>query len=803
MRKTIGTPIVLLAIVVLAACGGGGESETLPPAATQPAPTTPTQPGPTTPNPAPDPTSPPLVQSDPQPQSVVSGAAASFTVSSANASAYRWQTSIDDGATWSDIPQAIAATLTLPRVTMSDTATRYRVILTNANGTTVSEAARLDVTPRLRLLAGALGGYGFRDGPAAESRLNFPRGVVTGADGSVYVADGINHVIRVFHSDGTLNTVAGVPGLRGRVDGPSATAKFSNPRSIAVDRAGSLWVIDQDTCWLRKIAGGQVISVADLGGGNCLATSTTGATYNPSEVAIGPSGDVFVSDENRHVIRRIEASGAVTVYAGSEAEAGTDDGARLSARLQSPRGLAFDSAGNLYVADRGNGTIRRIAGDGTVTTFAGTPGAQGHADGVGTSARFNRPHALAVQGAALWVTDTTSHVLRRIDLSSAAVETVAGSPGNAGLLDGRGANALLNWPAGIAVERSGSLVIGDAGNNMLRRVSTAGEVVRIAGQPNPAGESDGVGAAARFTWTNSLAADATGNVYAMETQGTTVRKIALDGTVSTLAGKANEAGVVDGIGTMARFSHQGTIATGSDGSIYVAHFSTSPEACLVRKIFPSGLTMTVAGRLGFFGCAPRDGDISVAVLDYPSGIAVSTTGVIAVTEGTISCAIRQISGNTVSTLVERNKCEVRDGARGVARVASPVAPAYDAAGAIVFADARATARTLVRKLNPDGSIETIAGSLETGNADGVGPAARFESITAIAIDSKGRIFVLDSGNHAVRMIDQNRRVRTLIGWETGPRVVLGEAGSLNYPEGLALLPNGGLAISSEFAVLTD
>lgn len=775
----------------LAACGGGGGASAPTPGTPSPTPTS-------TPTPAPSPSDPPVVTTPPQAQSAIAGASVTLSVSSANATAYRWQFSADDGVAWDDIPGATASSLTLPKVVLADTATQYRVVLSNGNGTTSSASAVLDVKPNVRLLAGALGGHGFRDGGLADSRLNGPRSAAVDKDGNVYVADGGNHVIRRMAPNGAMTTVAGTPGQPGRVDGAALSARFDNPRSIAVDGNGVLWVVDQGTCWLRRIANGQVTSFADLGSSNCFRMGAQlPGQYNPTEVAVGPGGDVFVSDDFRHVVRRISTSGAISVFAGTEEYSGSGDGPRTTAQFYGPRGLAFDAAGNLYVADRRNNAIRRIAADGMVTTYAGMAGSPGNVDAAGGSARFSAPVGIAAAGGSLWVSDAAFNVVRRIDIASATVITVAGDPGRDGFADGRGANARFRFPAGIGADAAGNVLVADTNNNMIRRVSPAGDVVRVAGQTDPQGESDGAGGAARFTWANAIAADAIGNVYAIEWYGSTVRKISPDGVVTTLAGKAGEWGNEDGTGSAARFSVFGAIAAGSDGAMYVAHGQSDSDGCMVRRVAPSGQTITVAGSRT--RCGSRNGDIAVAELWYPTGIAVSSTGTIAVTESNFTCAIRQVAGRVVSTLVDRTVCEVRDGAAGVARVALPAAPAYEASGSLVFADTR----SMVRRLKPDGSIETVAGSVEAGNVDGVASAARFQDITGLAVDPAGRIYVLDSGNHSVRLIDRNGRVRTLVPLRVGPRVVLGENGSLNTPMGLALLPGGGIAVSSEFAIVTD
>lgn len=750
-------------------------------------------------------TAPPVIASQPQAQVVGAGTSATFSVSSVNATTYRWQSSPDAGATWTDVAGATASSLTLPTVSLVDGATQFRVLLTNANGTTASSVVSLNVRPNLRLLAGALGGQGYRDGTPAESRLKGPRGVAGDAAGNVYVTDG-NHVIRRIAPNGTMTTVAGTPGQPGRVDGPAAAAKFDSPRSIALDASGALWVVDQGTCFLRRIAQGQVTSFADLGSENCFPMgSQRPDQYNPTEVAIGPGGDIFVADDSRHVIRRVDASGAVSVYAGTEGVQGSADGPRTSAQFYSPRGLAVDAAGTLYVADWRNHTVRRIAADGSVTTLAGTAGSAGHVDSVGAAARFTYPRGVAIAGGYLVVSES-AHVIRRIDLATGAVTTLAGQAGVSGFADGIGTAARFAEPYGVAIDAAGTAYVADANNHMVRRVSAAGVVTRLAGQMDPVGSADGTGAAARFSTANQITVDAAGNLYAGERfagrnsagerYGSTIRKISPAGVVTTLAGAPGLGGSYDGIGSEARFDGTRYIAVTRDGTVYVAGDRTDHD-CLIRRVSPAGEVLTIAGIRG--SCYRRDGNpVEARFLPF-TGIAVDSAGNVAVAE--IVCGIRLVVGAMTSTVAGGGDkaCAVVDGPAAVATIAEPHALVFEPSGALLFADRG----PVVRRLKTDGSIETVAGSAAAGNADGTGAEARFQDITAMAVDAAGRIHVVDSGNHAVRLIEAGGRVRTLIPLNVGPRVVLGEGGSLNAPIGIALLPGGAIAVTSEFGVLMD
>lgn len=764
--------------LALGSCGGGGSSSApLPPA------------------PAPVP-APPTIATQPPPFSAAAGSAASVSVVANNATTYQWQRSVDAGTTWADLALANSATLSLPITGLIDSGTQYRVVAANSVGSVTSAAAQLTVRPSLRLLAGAIGGAGYLDATGATARFDAPRGVAVDSSGNLFVADGSNHVIRRITPAGVVTTYAGTPNVSGRTDGPAATARFDTPRSIAVDAAGTLWVIDQGTCFLRRIAAGMVTSVASLNVGGCyLASTATFGAADPAEVAVGPSGDVFVSDRVRHVIRRIDGNGTVTLFAGGELVVGSSDGPRLGgATFKAPRGLTFDAAGNLYVADSGNFTVRRIATDGTVTTVAGTALQGGHVDAVGPAARFNGPRGLALAGAQrLIVSDVNDETIRQIDLPSQAVTTLAGSAGMIGSADGTGPAARFYAPFGLAADTAGTTYVADTNNHMVRRIDTAGVVSRVAGQPDQTGSADGAGSIARFAGSNPIVADAAGNLYMADGNNYLIRKISTAGAVSTLAGAAGVAGSSDGPGSTARFNYPTSVALDGASNVYVSDAFNHT----IRRISSSGVVSTIAGATGVSGDV--DGPAAVARFGNVTHIAADTAGNVVIAEQTI-CRIRRLSAaGVVSTLAgDGSTCSLVDGPPGIGGVGLVTAMLYETSGSVVFVDENVR----VRRLKTDGSIETIAGSGE-GNIDGPGATAAFQLITALAQDNAGRIYVADSGNHSIRLIKPDRTVSTLVPRAPRPNVVLGEPPALRYPTGIALLPGNAIAITSEGAVLVD
>lgn len=272
-------------------------------------------------------------------------------------------------------------------------------------------------------LAGTAGLPGSADGTGAAARFNFPVGLAVDGAGNVYVADARNFAIRKITPAGVVTTLAGSPSQFGSGDGPGSTARFFLPYGIAVDGAGTLYVADSGNQLIRKITPEGVVSTLAGGVGQEGFVNGTGIAARfrvPFGVAVDGAGNVYVADSGNHAIRRITAAGVVSTVAGSVGTSGAVDGPAATARFSQPRGLAVDAAGNIFVADYANSIIRHITTSGVVSTIAGTPGVQGEVNSVGATARFYEPTGIAVDGAAIYVADTSNNLVRRGQPASTA-----------------------------------------------------------------------------------------------------------------------------------------------------------------------------------------------------------------------------------------------------------------------------------------------------------------------------------------------------------------------------------------------
>jgi sugar lactone lactonase YvrE len=304
--------------------------------------------------------------------------------------------------------------------------------------------------------------------------------------------------------------------------------------------------------------------------GSADGTGSAARFNAPNGVAVDSAGNVYVADYSNDTIRKVTPGGVVTTLAGLAGSPGGADGTGGAARFNAPNGVAVDGAGNLYVADKGNDTIRTVTPSGVVTTLAGLAGNPGSADGMGSAAQFNNPTGVALDSAGnVYVADYHNDTIRKIT-PAGVVTTLAGLAGNPGSADGTGSQARFYNPGGVAVDATGNVYVADQFNQTIRKITPAGVVTTLAGQVETAGSADGTGSAARFYFPTAVAVDSAGNVYVGDQSNDTIRRVTPGGVVTTLAGLGGNPGSADGIGSQARFAMPSGVALDSAGYLYVA-----------------------------------------------------------------------------------------------------------------------------------------------------------------------------------------------------------------------------------------
>jgi uncharacterized protein YjiK len=297
-------------------------------------------------------------------------------------------------------------------------------------------------------------------------------------------------------------------------------------------------------------------------------TGSAASFNNPQGVAVDAAGNIYIADSFNHLVRKTTPAGVTTTFAGA-GTLGFSGGTLTTAQFYSPQGLAFDGSGNLYVADQGNNAIYKVTTTGTVTILAGT-GLAGYINGAGAVARFNAPQGVATDAAGnVYVADRGNNMVRKIT-TAGVVSTFAGT-GAYTLADGDGPTvAAFNRPTGVAVDAAGNVYVTDQGNTALRKITTAGVVSTLIGN---------ITTTALLNSLSGIALDAQGNMYLTDQTGR-ILLINTQNILFTLAGKANTSGFLDGSKTTALFSTPTSIAVDASKNIYVADYNNNR----IRKV---------------------------------------------------------------------------------------------------------------------------------------------------------------------------------------------------------------------------
>jgi sugar lactone lactonase YvrE len=387
------------------------------------------------------------------------------------------------------------------------------------------------------------------------------------------------------------------------------------------------------------------------GNGSADGVGTDAQFYKPQGIAVDTNGNIYVADTENCIIRKITPPGVVTTIAGFARHSGSDDGTNSSARFNSPYGVAVDLAGNVYVADTFNCTIRKMTPVGTnwvVTTLAGLAGASGTNNGTGSAARFVYPMSAAVDSAGnVYVPDSsltnTDYAIRKVTPAGVVTTLAAGfiSPGGvavdsatnvyvtddayqtickitpAGVVTTLAAG--FSYPCGVAVDSAGNLYVADTDSCTIRKVTPAGVVTTLAGLAYSGGDADGTGTNAQFRYPCGVVVNRAGNVYVADTANGLIRKVTSAGVVTTVAGTISiSRGSAGGTGSAARFSSPNGPAVDSDGNVYVADTGNNT----IREVTSSGVVSTIAGVAGVYGT--NDGVGTEAHFFAPSGVAVDS-----------------------------------------------------------------------------------------------------------------------------------------------------------------------------------
>jgi NHL repeat len=463
---------------------------------------------------------------------------------------------------------------------------------------------------------------------------------------------------------------------------------------------------------------------------------------------------------------------------------------------------AIDATFSAYVSSTANGashfaTAATFTSSCTgVTTFAGGLGSGAAA----TSIRMS-PRAVAVDGtSAVAVADSDSNAARSIDTASRDAVVTAGT-GAAGARGdgGPGTSAELSSPFGIAIDADGTTYVADRANNKVRKITSAGTISTFAGTGTAGSGGDGGAAtAATLNLPRGVAVHG-GSVYIAETGGHRIRKVAADGTISTVAGTGTAgAGGDGGPATSAQLSSPQAVAVAADGTLYVADTGNNK----VRRIGTGGTISTFAGT-GTAGAGGDGAAATAATLSGPTGVAVDAAGNVLIGDTANNKVRRVATSGTISTFAGTGTAGgAGDGAAATAaQLSAPRGVAVDSAGVVYIAD---YGNFKVRRVSASGTISTFGGTGVQGSAlgtvgdGGAATSAQLNQPWNVTVDSAGNVYVADTENHKIRKVTPSGTISTLAG--TGTAGSTGDGGpatsaQLDTPQGVAVDADGNVFIA--------
>ena len=615
------------------------------------------------------------------------------------------------------------------------------------------------------------GGFGGDGGAATAAKLNFPWSVAVDGTGNVFVVDSLNHRIRkVAASTGVITTVAGTGTAGFNGDGAVATgAQLNNPKGAALDGAGNLYIADSANHRIRRVASstGVITTVAGTGAAGFSGdggAAITATLYSPDGVAVDGVGNLYIADRVNARIRKVAAgTGVITTVAGTGISGFSGDGGMATAaQLNSPAGVAVDSAGNLHIADRANYRIRRVtAANGVITTVAGT-GMTGFSGdgGAATGAQLSNVYGVAVDAAGnLFVADSSNHRIRVVPALTGTITTMAGMATSSG--DGGAATAAqLYYPRGVVLDGAGNLYIADSSNHRVRMVAAStGVITTVAGTGTAGFSGDGGPAITATLYSpDGVAVDGVGNLYVADRVNARIRKVAAGtGVITTVAGTGIAGFSGDGgMATAAQLSGPRGIALDGTGDLYIADSSNHR----IRKVTAAtGRIQTVAGT-GMAGFSGDAGPATAAKLSNPEGVALDWTGSLFITD-TDNHRVRNVTAETgLITTVAGTGVPLYSGDGGQATATGiiwPSAIALDGAGNFYIGEWEN--HRIRRVARETGVIMTVAGSSPLGGFSGDGgpaTAARLDSPRGITLDRLGSLYIADTANHRIRKVGAER-----------------------------------------------
>lgn len=624
-----------------------------------------------------------------------------------------------------------------------------------------SSVIKIDAGGKRSIVAGnGLSGFSGDGGLSTSAQLDTPMGVSIDNAGNLYIADTLNHRIRKVDTNGFISTVAGdgVAGFYG--DGSLATsASLYSPHSVAVASDGSLYIADTNNWRIRKVDTSGIITTVAGSSTSCVALMATDcALLSPMKVELDGSGNFYIAEYWGNRVQYVDGSGTITTVAGDRFSAegyDGDGGQAVLAKLSHAWDIALSSTGELYIADSGNNRVRKVDSSGVITTVAGD-GVAGYSGDGGAAINAQvipRSIAFGAEGH-LYIGETSNDRIRVVDdsgnISSLAVvqESYSGFGGDEGPSD----KGQLNYPVTAAFDSTGNLYFTDKYNHRIRKVDITGKITTFAGNGLPGYDGDGGPALeAQIGYPFGVAVAPDDTIYFTDRQFNRIRHIDANGIITTIAGTGVAGYSGDGgLAASARINRPFGIAIDGNGVIYFADSKNH----VIRRIDNTGIITTIAGT----GVAGYEGDgfqAQSAALNVPTGVEVDSSGNNIYIADYLNHRIRHVNNLGFIETIAGDGIAGYGGDGSVATLAQLRYPAdihLASTGELYVAD---YGNHVVRKVATNQTITTVAGTGSPGfSGDGADPlSAQFDHISDVFVKNNN-IFVVDSGNDRIRIINQ-------------------------------------------------
>jgi trimeric autotransporter adhesin len=588
-------------------------------------------------------------------------------------------------------------------------------------------------------------------GLAVNAGLSSPAGLAFDSAGNLFIADGT--YIRMISPPGIITTVAGTGVYNTSGDGgPALDARVDGAYGLAFDGSGNLYFSQMFANTVRKISKSGIITtvagdiVQGFAGDGGLAVNAE--LNQPMGIAFDSAGNLYIADYANNRVRKVTTAGVITTVVGN----GTccfsgDNGPATGAQLNFPTSVAVDGAGNVYIGDAER--VRMVSPSGNFETIAGGGAAPVGSSGPALSVQLSQPAGLALDSKGnLYVTDEFGFFIFAIS-PAGILSTAVGNGTNRYTGDGGLAvNAQLGEPSAVVVDSAGNLYIGDLDDPVVRKVSPAGIITTIAGNGTPGFSGDGGPATSAqlsgSTFARDLALDGAGNLYIVDGDNFRVRRVSPDGIITTVAGGGT--GGDGGLATNAFLGGAQSVAVDGEGNLYIS------QGFAVRMVSADGLISTVAGN-GTQGFSGDGGPATKAEINNATGLAVDAFGDLFIADEQNN-RIRMVSKEgIISTVAGGGPGSSPCASGGVAATAGtlygPWGIALDAAGNLYIAE-----NDCAEVVSPSGVMTAFAGNGTFGYTGDGGPptAAELSFPQGVAVDKSGKVYIADSYASVIRAV---------------------------------------------------